>query len=202
MEVVHARLELCSDCLVAVVHQDRRGPRQHIVRVGGGPFPPAFSQVREEPMVRQRPSMCTGVRPGCRPRCRQGPCLLRGLSIRSTGARPAGTGGSLLGRAASPDQGSPGAAKRFTVRATSIGIRTASRPGARPAGAEPAARAPEARSRTRSAVFSRDGTVLMRVPSKLHIFDQGGHRLRTVPRTTRKEVTRFKAYGTKNRTTG
>jgi hypothetical protein len=36
----------------------------------------------------------------------------------------------------------------------------------------------------------------------LHVFDQDGHRLRTVPRTTSKEVTRFKAYGTKNRTTG
>lgn len=36
----------------------------------------------------------------------------------------------------------------------------------------------------------------------LHVFDQDGHRLRTVPRTTNKEVTRFKAYGTKNRTTG
>lgn len=36
----------------------------------------------------------------------------------------------------------------------------------------------------------------------LHVFDHDGHRLRTVPRTTSKEVTRFKAYGTKNRTTG
>lgn len=36
----------------------------------------------------------------------------------------------------------------------------------------------------------------------LHVFDEDGHRLRTVPRTTSKEVTRFKAYGTKNRTTG
>jgi hypothetical protein len=36
----------------------------------------------------------------------------------------------------------------------------------------------------------------------LHVFDQDGHRLRTVPRTTSKEVTRYKAYGTKNRTTG
>jgi hypothetical protein len=36
----------------------------------------------------------------------------------------------------------------------------------------------------------------------LHVFDQDGHRLRTMPRTTSKEVTRFKAYGTKNRTTG
>ena len=36
----------------------------------------------------------------------------------------------------------------------------------------------------------------------LHVFDHDGHRLRTVPRTTTKEVTRFKAYGTKNRTTG
>lgn len=36
----------------------------------------------------------------------------------------------------------------------------------------------------------------------LHVFDLDGHRLRTVPRTTTKEVTRFKAYGTKNRTTG
>lgn len=36
----------------------------------------------------------------------------------------------------------------------------------------------------------------------LHVFDHDGHRLQTVPRTTSKEVTRFKAYGTKNRTTG
>ncbi|MFF4502765.1 hypothetical protein [Streptomyces sp. NPDC001401] len=36
----------------------------------------------------------------------------------------------------------------------------------------------------------------------LHVFDHDGHRLRTVPRTTSKEVTRFKAYGTKNYTTG
>ncbi|MDX3264629.1 hypothetical protein PV336_36440 [Streptomyces sp. MI02-2A] len=36
----------------------------------------------------------------------------------------------------------------------------------------------------------------------LHLFDQGGRRLRTVPPTTSKEVTRFKAYGTKNRTKG
>ncbi|MER5918090.1 hypothetical protein ABT124_49575 [Streptomyces sp. NPDC001982] len=36
----------------------------------------------------------------------------------------------------------------------------------------------------------------------LHVFDHDGHRLRTLPRTTTKEVTRFKAYGTKNRTTG
>ena len=36
----------------------------------------------------------------------------------------------------------------------------------------------------------------------LHVFDHDGHRLRTLPRTTRTEVTRFKAYGTKNRTTG
>ncbi|MEU0943967.1 hypothetical protein ABZ379_14415 [Streptomyces canus] len=36
----------------------------------------------------------------------------------------------------------------------------------------------------------------------LHVFDLDGHRLRTVPRTITKEMTRFKAYGTKNRTTG
>lgn len=100
---------------VAVVNQDRRAAGFHVVGVEGGPFPPAFSQVREESTVRRRPSMCAGVRPGCRRRCRQRPCLLCGLPIRSTGTRPAGAGGSLLGRAASPDQGSPGAAKAHVV---------------------------------------------------------------------------------------
>ncbi len=36
----------------------------------------------------------------------------------------------------------------------------------------------------------------------LHVFDHDGHCLRTLPRTSSKEVTRFKAYGTKNCTTG
>lgn len=36
----------------------------------------------------------------------------------------------------------------------------------------------------------------------LHVLDHDGNRLRTVPRTTRKEVTRYKAYGTARRPDG
>ncbi|WP_406301667.1 hypothetical protein OHA61_03675 [Streptomyces sp. NBC_00885] len=44
--------------------------------------------------------------------------------------------------------------------------------------------------------------VTVEVPDiTLHVLDHDGNRLRTVPRTTSKEVTRYKAYGTKNRTT-
>ncbi len=64
---------------IEVVDEYRCGPSLHIVRVEAGPFPPAFSQVEEASTVRRRPSMCTGVRPGCRRHYRQRPCLLCGL---------------------------------------------------------------------------------------------------------------------------
>ncbi len=56
---------------ITVVDQDRRGACQHVVRVAGGPFRPAFSQVGGNLPVCGGAWKCVVVRACCRQRCCQ-----------------------------------------------------------------------------------------------------------------------------------
>ncbi len=67
-----ARIGLCVEgCLTAVMDQDWRGSRQHIVRVLRGTPLPASSLVSVGFALRWRPWLCAEIRGCCRRYCRQ-----------------------------------------------------------------------------------------------------------------------------------
>lgn len=71
---------------IAVVDQNRRLARQHVVRVEGRSFSPAFSQVSADSHARGSPPAYTVGGSGRRQRCRQAP-------LKPTGKQPGGASG-------------------------------------------------------------------------------------------------------------
>lgn len=88
--------------LVAVVHEDRRDPRQHIVRVLAGRASPAFSLVSEFRPVRTCAWKCRAVRPCCRRRCRQTATCVRAVEWALAGVLPGLGSGMVRGPYAGP----------------------------------------------------------------------------------------------------
>jgi hypothetical protein len=101
---VDGRSFRCLTCRtsVAVVNEDWRAPRQHIVRVRAGRSSPAFSLVIEFRPVRGRAWKCRVVRPCCRQRCRQTATRVRAVEWALAGVLPALGSGMVRGPYAGP----------------------------------------------------------------------------------------------------
>lgn len=95
-------LERGAEAAVAVVNEDRRGPRQHIVRVRAGRSSSAFLLVGEFRPVRGCAWKCPVVRPCCRRRCRQTATYVRAVEWGLAGVLPGLGSGMVRGPYAGP----------------------------------------------------------------------------------------------------
>lgn len=84
------------------MNEDRRLPRQHIVRVLGAPFLSAFSQASGNLPVRGCAWKCRAVRPCCRRRCRQTAARVRAVEWALAGVLPGLGSGMVRGPYAGP----------------------------------------------------------------------------------------------------
>ena len=90
------------DRRVAVVNEDRRGPRQHIVRVRAEVLSSASSLVSEFRPVRKCAWKCRVVRLCCRRRCRQTATCVRAVEWALAGVLPGLGSGMVRGPYAGP----------------------------------------------------------------------------------------------------